>query len=120
MPLIAIIDDAEDHREVVDYLLRDRYDVIGFEDGETALEAFRQRKPDVIIMDLRLEGIDGMEVLRRLRADHALQGIPVIALTAHAMVGDRERCLAAGFNDYISKPLLRIERLRDAVRSLLP
>jgi two-component system, cell cycle response regulator DivK len=120
LPLIAIIDDSEDHREVVDYLLRDRYDVVGFDDGETALEAFRARKPDVIIMDLWLEGIDGMEVLRRIRADHALMSIPIIALTAQAMHGDRERCLAAGFNDYISKPLVQVNELLNAVGRLLP
>jgi CheY-like chemotaxis protein len=100
--LIAIVDDTDDHRELLFFLLESRYKVIGFGDGQTAMESFRRLRPDLIIMDICLPNTDGIEVLHLIRADQMLKDIPVIALTAKAMKGDRERCLAAGFNDYIS------------------
>jgi CheY-like chemotaxis protein len=119
MALIAIVDDAEDHREVFYYLLRDRYEVVSYESGQQAMDGFRGRKPDLIIMDIRLEGADGTDVLRRIRADKNLQDTPVIALTANAMKGDRERCLLAGFNEYLTKPILQPDELLDCIQKLI-
>ena len=119
MPLVAIVDDAEDHREILYYLLRDQYDVLSYESGQEAIDAFRHTKPDLIIMDIRLADMDGVEVLHRVRADDALKHTPVIALTAQAMHGDRERCLTAGFNDYVAKPLLRPENLLETIQRLI-
>jgi CheY-like chemotaxis protein len=120
MPLIAIVDDTDDHRELLFFVLQSQYEVIGFGDGHTAMAAFRRRKPDLIIMDIRLPKTDGIAVLHLIRADHTLKDIPVIALTAQAMKGDRERCLAAGFNDYISKPLIELQPLFESIYRLLP
>jgi CheY-like chemotaxis protein len=75
------------------------------ETGELGLEAARRDKPDLIICDIQLPGIDGCEVARRLKADPALAAIPLVAVTSLAMVGDREKVLAAGFNGYLSKPI---------------
>jgi two-component system chemotaxis sensor kinase CheA len=119
MPRIAIVDDAEDHREVFSYLLRDQYEVVGYESGAQAIDGFSRSKPDLIIMDIRLEDMDGTEVLRRIRAIEELKDTPVIALTANAMKGDRERCLNAGFNEYISKPLLQPDQLLHCIQSLI-
>ena len=119
MPLIAIVEDAEDHREVFYYLLRDQYEVVAYENGSEAIDGFSRSKPDLIIMDIRLEDMDGMEVLRRIRADKELKDTPVIALTANAMKGDRERCLNAGFNEYLSKPLLQPDELLDCIQKLI-
>jgi CheY-like chemotaxis protein len=77
------------------------------------------RPPDLVLLDISLPGMDGPEVLKRLRADPALTRLPVIALTAHAMAGDRERFLALGFNGYVTKPILDEELLFATVRELL-
>jgi two-component system sensor histidine kinase/response regulator len=74
----------------------------------------------LVLLDISLPELDGGEVLRRIRADAVLRHLPVIALTAHAMAGDREKYLAAGFNDYVSKPIVEEQVLLDAIRKQLP
>ena len=69
-------------------------------------KVFGESRPDVVILDISLPEMDGTEILRRIREDSKLRDLPVIALTAHAMVGDREKYLSAGFNDYVAKPIL--------------
>ena len=81
------------------------YTVSAAVDGESGLELALDEPPDLVICDLQLPGIDGIEVARRLKAQASLAHVPLIAVTAYAMVGDRERVLAAGFDGYISKPL---------------
>ena len=73
--------------------------------GKSAMEGLPTLKPDLVLLDISLPEMDGTEVLRRIREHPDLQTLPVIALTAHAMAGDREKYLAAGFNDYVSKPI---------------
>jgi CheY-like chemotaxis protein len=103
---ILVIEDNPANMELVRYVLEAfGYAVIEAIDGETGLELARAEPPDLVICDLELPGIDGIEVAKQLKAHPALAGVPLVAVTAFAMVGDRERLLAAGFDGYISKPL---------------
>jgi CheY-like chemotaxis protein len=106
MRKIAVVDDNADNRLIIRTILEDQYEIIEFSSGIEAIEGLKKKKPDVVILDISLPEMDGTEILRRLREDVDLNNLPVIALTAHAMVGDREKYLAAGFNDYIAKPIL--------------
>jgi CheY-like chemotaxis protein len=103
---ILVIEDNPANMELVRYVLEAfGYVVIEAIDGETGLELARAEPPDLVICDLELPGIDGIEVAKQLQAHPALARVPLVAVTAFAMVGDRERLLAAGFDGYISKPL---------------
>jgi two-component system, cell cycle response regulator DivK len=103
---ILVVDDNRDNRElVVKVLGRHGYRLCEAADGETALLAARTERPDLILMDISLPGLDGYEVTRRLQNQEDCRHIPVVALTAHAMRGDREKALAAGCCDYITKPI---------------
>ncbi|HEY3213991.1 MAG TPA: response regulator, partial [Actinomycetota bacterium] len=95
-------------------LFRDVLQVSGYETleattGEQAVELATGQAPDLVLMDIQLSGMDGLEALRRIRGDERTAAIPVIALTAQAMAGDRERFLEAGFNGYLSKPVNVVE-----------
>jgi len=116
---IAIIEDVEDSRDLLYYLLRDEFNVHCYSKGEDALRHFVDEPPDLVILDILLPGIDGTEVLTRLRGHHKLAGVPVLALTANAMSGDREKYLASGFNGYVSKPIVDIDEFLDTLRRLL-
>ena len=106
MATILVVDDNEANRVLAAKLLRARsHVVIEAEDAEGALAVARERTPDLVLMDLALPRVDGWEALRRLRADERFRGLRVVAVTAHAMVGDRERAIAAGFDGYLSKPI---------------
>jgi two-component system cell cycle response regulator len=103
---ILVIEDNPANMELVRYVLENfGYTVIAAVDGETGVALARTESPDLVVCDLQLPGINGIEVNRRIRAQPALAHIPLIAVTAYAMVGDRERVLAAGFDGYISKPI---------------
>lgn len=103
---ILVIEDNSANRELVHYVLEAfGYRVSEAIDGKSGLEQVRHERPDLIVCDLQLPGIDGFEVARQLKADVAFATIPLIALTAYAMVGDRERVLACGFDGYIAKPI---------------
>jgi two-component system cell cycle response regulator len=103
---ILVIEDNPANMELARYVLEAfGYTVSAAADGESGLELARTAPPDLVICDLQLPGIDGIEVAKRLKAQPALSRVPLIAVTAYAMVGDRERVLAAGFDGYISKPL---------------
>jgi two-component system cell cycle response regulator DivK len=118
-PRIAVVEDNADNRLLVRAMLADDYDVSEYESGPEALAGVRSLRPAVILLDVSLPGMDGLDVLARLRADEATKGIPAIALTAHAMEGDREKYLTAGFNDYVAKPIIDENVLRKAITSLL-
>lgn len=119
MKRIAIVEDNPDNRLLLGAILGDRFEIDEYEDGPAALAAFAVSRPDLVLLDISLPGIDGIEVLARLKADVALSGVPVIALTAHAMSGDRERLLGLGFDDYVSKPIVDEEELVRAIDALL-
>ncbi len=106
MKKIAVVEDNPDNRALVQALLDEFYEIIEYEQGSDALAGFTEEKPDLILLDISLPGMDGTEVLQKIRSDDALRALPVIALTAHAMSGDRDRFLTAGFDDYITKPIL--------------
>ncbi|HEX5268891.1 MAG TPA: response regulator [Gemmataceae bacterium] len=119
MKTIAVVEDNADNRLLLGALLGDRYNVVEYADGIDALAGLRRQRPDLVLLDISLPGMDGCEVLRRLRAETALRGLPVIALTAHAMAGDRERYLAQGFDHYVAKPIIDENDLLAAVERLL-
>lgn len=106
MPRILYVEDNDDNI----YMLRRRLERHGFEvvvarDGAEGVEAARRERPDLVLMDLGLPVLDGWEATRRLKADPATRGIPIIALSAHAMAGDREHAIEAGCDDYDVKPV---------------
>ena len=103
---ILVVEDNRDNMTlIVDVLLSLNYAVIQANDGERGIELARTEKPDLILMDLSLPKVDGWTATRQLKSDPHMNHIPIIALTAHAMVGDRERALEAGCDDYVSKPI---------------
>ena len=105
MKKILVIEDQELNMDLLVQLLEDDYQVLTAADGQAGIELAERERPDLILMDLSLPVIDGWEATRRLKANDRLKQIPVIALTAHAMVGDEEKARAAGCDDYLTKPL---------------
>lgn len=110
---VLYIEDNFHNRRIVRKILRSQgYTVLEAEDGITGLEMVKQEKPPLILLDINLPGMDGLEVLARIRENEELQETPVIALTASAMRGDRERFLAAGCDDYLSKPIRALDLIK--------
>ena len=118
-PKVAVVEDNPDNRMLVEALLEDRYDISEYETGVEAVEGLPGNIPDVVLLDISLPEMDGTEVLAWLRVQDALKHLPVIALTAHAMAGDREKFLSLGFDDYVTKPILDEDRLIDAIERCL-
>ena len=105
-PVILVVEDNDDNRQLVLKVLGRRgYEVVGVVDGNEALERLNDINPDLILMDINLPGMDGYEVTRRIRLQGKFAALPIVALTAHAMVGDEEKSLHAGCDAYISKPI---------------
>lgn len=119
MKTIAVVEDNPDNRLLVRAILEDLYGIEEYENGSEALAGLRAHRPDLVLLDISLPGMDGTEVLRAMRADSALRDLPAIALTAHAMAGDREKYLDAGFNEYVTKPIVDEDVLLDAIRQCL-
>lgn len=111
MPKILLVEDNEMNRDMLSRRLTRRgYEVVIAVDGQEGLNLAMSAAPDLILMDMSLPIIDGWEATRRIKADAAIAAIPVIALTAHAMSGDREQALGAGCDDYDTKPI-ELDRL---------
>ena len=105
-PLVLLVEDNETNQMLTTAVLeRDGYRVDVAAAAEEARAAIELRRPDIILMDLQLPGVDGLAFTRALRGDPATADIPVVAMTAHVMLGDREDALAAGCTDYIPKPI---------------
>ncbi|HWQ54631.1 MAG TPA: response regulator [Bryobacteraceae bacterium] len=106
MPRILLVEDNEMNRDMLTRrLTRKGFEVVAATDGEQGIEAAHSQAPGIILMDMSLPALDGWEATRRLKADPRTSAIPVIALTAHAMPGDRDRALEAGCDDYETKPV---------------
>ncbi len=119
MTKILLIEDNEMNRDMLERRLqRKGYDFILAADGEKAVEIAAAESPDLILMDMSLPGIDGWEATRRIKAARESADIPIIALTAHAMASDREKALAAGCDEYDTKPV-EMERLLGKMQQLL-
>ena len=116
---VAIVEDNPDNRLLIQAMLEDVYEIIEYETGLEALDGFKDEIPDLVLLDISLPEMDGTEVLKHIRADVTLQHLPVVALTAHAMAGDREHFLAVGFNDYVAKPIADMDILLRTVAGLL-
>jgi two-component system cell cycle response regulator DivK len=107
---VLYVEDNYHNRRLVRKILESRgYRVLEADDGVSGLAAIREHLPPLVLMDISLPDMDGLQVVRAMREDPALAAIPVIALTASAMRGDRERFLAAGCDDYLSKPVQAME-----------
>lgn len=104
-PRVLVIEDIEINRDLLQQLLEDDYEVRSEVDGESGLAAVDAWRPDIVLLDLSLPKLDGWSVARAIRRDPELQDMRVVALTAHAMRGDRENALAAGCDAYLSKPV---------------
>jgi two-component system, cell cycle response regulator DivK len=119
MQKILLVEDNEMNRDMLSRRLQRRgYTVVNAEDGEKGLLLARSEAPDLILMDISLPAMDGWEVTRLLKANQSTRHIPIIALTAHAMVSDREKAIVAGCDDYDTKPV-DFGRLSEKIENLL-
>ena len=119
MPKILLVEDNEMNRDMLSRRLQRRgYEVLMAADGAEGLAAVRECRPDLVLMDMSLPVIDGWEVTRQLKAEEATRHIPVIALTAHAMSGDRQKAVDAGCDDFDTKPI-DLDRLLGKVGALV-
>jgi two-component system cell cycle response regulator DivK len=106
MTKIMVVEDNENNLYLIDFILRKKgYEVTKTSSGEESIELALKEKPALILMDIQLPGIDGLEAVRRIRESEADGNIPILALTSYAMTGDREKALKAGCNGYIEKPI---------------
>ena len=119
MARILIVEDNEMNRDMLSRrLIKKGFEVEIAVDGQAGHDMAHERKPDLILLDMSLPIMDGWEVARRLKAHDETKGIPIIALTAHAMAGDREKSLEAGCDDYDTKPV-DFKRLRGKIDTIL-
>jgi two-component system cell cycle response regulator DivK len=119
MTKILVVEDNEMNRDMLSRrLVRKKYEVLVAVDGRESVEMARSEAPDLILMDMSLPVMDGWEATRQLKASPETQAIPIIALTAHAMSGDREKAMEAGCDDYDTKPI-ELPRLLGKIEGLL-
>ncbi|MFV9503259.1 MAG: response regulator [Oscillochloridaceae bacterium umkhey_bin13] len=119
MPKILLVEDNEMNRDMLSRRLqRKGYEVLIAIDGEQGVSMARAERPALILMDMSLPILDGWEATREIKADPTIAHVPVIALTAHAMAGDQEKCIAAGCDDYDTKPV-ELTRLLTKIEGLL-
>ena len=118
MKKVAVVEDNPDNRMLVEALLEDDYELTMYQAGPEALVGMVAAPPHVLLLDISLPGMDGVEVLAALRKLEAFAGLPVIALTAHAMSSDREKYLGLGFDEYVTKPIVDEDILIAAIERL--
>jgi two-component system cell cycle response regulator DivK len=117
---ILVVEDQDDNRRILrDLLTASGYELIEAVDGEQGLTAAEQERPDLILMDIQLPGIDGYEVTRRIKANEALRSIPIIAVTSYALSGDDQKAFEAGCDAYVTKPFSP-RQLLAKIREYLP
>lgn len=119
MKKIAVVEDNPDNRLLVQAILDDKYELSEYETGAEAVAGLGGDKPDLILLDISLPEMDGTEVLAWIRQQDDIKDTPVIALTAHAMAGDREKFIREGFNDYVTKPIVDESVLLEAIERWL-
>ena len=118
-PKIPVVEDTLDNRILVQAILEDKYEISEYENGEELVDGLADDIPDLVLFDISLPGMDGSEVLHWVRSEEPLSSLPVIALTAHAMSGDREKYLEMGFDEYVTKPIVDEDILMGAIERLL-
>lgn len=119
-PLVLVVDDARDNREMYcEYLEAEGFETVSASDGASAIALSRRRKPDVVIMDISMPKIDGLEATRILRADADLADVPVLVLSAHAFAGTEQDAIAAGADAYVAKPCLPAQLVIEIERLLV-
>jgi two-component system cell cycle response regulator DivK len=119
MTKVLLVEDNEMNRDMLSRrLMRRGFEVIFATDGKEGVDTARREKPDIILMDLSLPIMDGWEATRRVKSDDATRSVPVIGLTARAMMGDREKAMEAGCDDYDTKPV-ELDRLIGKIERLL-
>ena len=117
---ILVVEDQEDNRQIIrDLLSATDYEIIEAESGEQALEAVARQRPDLILMDIQLPGMDGYEATRQIKADPALRSITIIAVTSYALSGEEQQARAAGCDEYVPKPYSP-RQLLAKIRQYLP
>jgi CheY-like chemotaxis protein len=116
---VAVVEDSPEIRILARLLLGRTYEVVEYETGELALADFGRCRPDLVLLDISLPGMDGVEVMMRMRADPALREIPVVAFTAYASDAERERYLSLGFDGHVSKPIVDKSILLGTIERLL-
>jgi CheY-like chemotaxis protein len=112
---IAVVDDNPVNRRLLRAILKKHYEIVEYGTGMEALQGLADGGSALVLLDISLPDVDGTEVLRRIRANPDLQKLPVIAVTAHALHGDRERFMAAGFDGYLSKPIVDVNEVVELV-----
>lgn len=119
MEKVLIVDDNRASRHLLRAILKTvRCDIIEATHGQQALDLMAQEPPDLVLLDVDMPGLDGLAVVRKIREDTSFADLPVVAVTASAMGGDREKCMAAGFTEYLTKPI-QPAILRQKVQQLL-
>ena len=119
MPTVLIIDDVEDNRDLYqEYLLFRGFRVLSADNGTDGVALARGERPDIVLLDLRMPGVSGMQTLRLLKELPTLERVPIVALTAHALEEQRREALAAGFDAFIAKPCLPDDLVREIERIL--
>lgn len=116
--VLCIEDNVSNMRLVGRIVEAEKHDFLTAAEGSDALGLIGRERPDLILLDINIPGIDGLEIARRVKADAALSAIPIIATTANVLLGDRERCLEAGCDAYLPKPL-DVRELQDILRTYL-
>src|SRR5271166_1804011 len=119
MEKVLIVDDNRASRDLIRAILKPvRCEIVEASHGQQALDLIQQEHPDLVLLDIDMPGMDGITVVKRIRENQLLAGLPVVAVTAFAMEGDREKAMAAGFTAYLTKPV-RVALLRQQVQLLL-
>jgi len=119
METILVVDDNRASRDLIRAILKPvRCSIVEASNGQQALDLIHQERPDLVLLDVDMPGLDGITVVKRIRENASLGGLPVVAVTALAMESDRERCMAAGFTAFLTKPV-RAALVRQQVQQLL-